>query len=116
MPTVIRLKRGGRTHAPYYRVVVLDSRDKMTGRVIDEIGFYHPCAADDVSVKIDDEKAMSWLVKGAQPSKTVRDMLSKRGLMTALAQQKLKGSKSVEAEAAPEQAEVATDQAEAAAE
>ena len=44
MATVIRLQRGGRTHAPYYRVVVMDSRNRTRGAVVDQIGTYHPCA------------------------------------------------------------------------
>ncbi|GMU91769.1 MAG: hypothetical protein AMXMBFR4_08270 [Candidatus Hydrogenedentota bacterium] len=81
MATVIRLQRGGRTHAPYYRVVVMDSRDRTRGRVVDQIGVYHPCARPEPKVEIDDQKAVDWLKKGARPSDTVRAVLTKRGLI-----------------------------------
>lgn len=86
MATVIRLKRGGRTHAPYYRVVVSDSRAKITGSVIEELGIYHPCARPEPRVELDGEKALEWLGKGAQPSKTARNLLSKAGIMAQFAQ------------------------------
>jgi small subunit ribosomal protein S16 len=83
MPTVIRLKRGGRTHAPYYKVVVTDSRKKTTGRVIEEIGIYHPCARPEPRVEVKADRALEWLSKGAMPSDTVRSILSKMGVMKA---------------------------------
>jgi len=83
MATVIRLKRGGRTHAPYYRIVVLDSRTTGKGRVIDQIGVYQPCARPDPVIEVDNQKALDWLAKGAQPSNTVRTVLSKRGITAA---------------------------------
>ena len=85
MATAIRLKRGGRTHNPYYRVVVMDSRQPTSGRVLDEIGIYHPCARPEPRIEVDAEKALSWLKKGAQPSDTVRSIFSKMGIMKALA-------------------------------
>ena len=81
MATVIRLKRGGRTHAPYYRVVVMDARAKMTGRVIEELGIYHPCACPEPLVEVNEDRALDWLSKGARPSDTVRNLLSKKGIM-----------------------------------
>ncbi len=81
MATVIRLKRGGRTHAPYYRVVVVDSRDKATGRVIEELGVYHPCAKPEPVAEVREERALEWLSKGALPSDTARKVLSKQGVM-----------------------------------
>jgi len=81
MGTVIRMKRGGRTHRPYYRVVVMDSRTRTRGRVIDQIGFYHPCARPEPLSEIDTVKALSWLKKGARLSNTVRDVFSKKGIM-----------------------------------
>ncbi|MCH8203710.1 MAG: 30S ribosomal protein S16 [Candidatus Hydrogenedentes bacterium] len=81
MATVIRLKRGGRTHAPYYRVVVMDSRAKLTGRVIEELGIYHPCARPEPLMEIEEDRALDWLSKGARPSDTVRSILSKKGIM-----------------------------------
>ena len=81
MATVIRMKRGGRTHAPYYRVVVADARAKITGRVIEQLGIYHPCARPEPVIEVNREKALEWLGKGAKPSDTVRDILSKMGVM-----------------------------------
>jgi len=83
MATVIRLKRGGRTHAPYYRVVVCDGRTRRSGRVLDEIGLYHPCARPEPRVEIDKAKALNWLAKGAQQSPTMRNVLSKHGVLAA---------------------------------
>ncbi len=85
MATVIRLQRGGRTHAPYYRVVVMDSRDRTRGRVIDQIGVYHPCANPQPNDEIDTKKALRWLGEGAKPSDTARKLLSKHGVMAAFA-------------------------------
>lgn len=88
MATAIRLKRGGRTHSPYYRVVVVDSRAKATGRVIEEVGFYHPCARPEPKTEINEDAALSWLRKGAQPSATVRNLLSKDGVMAKFASER----------------------------
>lgn len=88
MPTVIRLKRGGRTHSPYYRVIVTDSRARATGAVLDELGVYQPCARPEPKVEIDREKTLKWLSTGAQPSDTARNLLSKQGLMKEFAAQK----------------------------
>lgn len=85
MATAIRLKRGGRTHSPYYRVVVVDSRAKSTGRVKDELGYYHPCARPEPKTEINEEQALEWLRKGAQPSATARSLLSKKGIMAKFA-------------------------------
>ena len=81
MPTVIRLKRGGRSHDPYYRVVVTDSRNRATGRVIDEIGVYQPCARPEPKTEIQEDKALDWLAKGAVPSETVRNELRRLGIL-----------------------------------
>lgn len=85
MATAIRLKRGGRTHAPYYRLVVVDSRAKATGRVIEEIGVYHPCAKPEPRTEIAEDRALAWLRDGAQPSDTARNLLSKAGVMSKYA-------------------------------
>jgi small subunit ribosomal protein S16 len=79
------MKRGGRTHAPYYRVVVMDSRDRTTGRVIEELGIYHPCARPEPKTEINAQRALEWLKLGAQPSNTARSVLSKKGVMAAYA-------------------------------
>jgi len=85
MATVIRLKRGGRKHAPYYRVVVVDGRTRALGRELEQIGIYQPCARPEPRIQIDAQKAYDWLRKGAQPSNTVRNVLSKFGVMEAFA-------------------------------
>lgn len=89
MAVKIRLKRVGHKKAPYYRVVVADSRAPRDGRFIEEIGTYQPLRGN-VSVEINEEKALEWLQKGAQPSDTVRNLLSKAGVMTKLHESKLK--------------------------
>lgn len=70
----IRLKRIGRIHAPFYRVVVVDQRKKRDGQVIEEVGIYDP-TRDPSIIKIDSERAQYWLSVGAQPSNTVRNLL-----------------------------------------
>lgn len=70
----------GAKKRPFYRVVVADSRSPRDGRFIDQIGTYNPIAQP-AEVKIDHEKALDWLMKGAQPSDTVRNLFSKEGIM-----------------------------------
>jgi small subunit ribosomal protein S16 len=74
----IRLKRFGKTHAPYYRVVVADSRTKRDGRVIEEIGKYHPTEEPSL-IDIDGERAKYWLGVGAQPTEQVLALLKVTG-------------------------------------
>lgn len=81
MATAIRLKRGGRTHAPYYKVVVTDTRAKATGRVIEELGVYQPCARPEPKVEVNAERALAWLKNGARPTSTVKNILSNAGVM-----------------------------------
>jgi small subunit ribosomal protein S16 len=88
MATRIRLKRMGAHKAPFYRVVVSDSRSPRDGRFIEEIGYYNPVAQPAV-VNIDEEKALKWLQTGAQPSDTVRSLFSKQGLMKKFHESKL---------------------------
>ena len=113
MATVIRLKRGGRTHAPFYRVVVMDGRQRTRGRVIEEIGIYHPCARPEPRMEIDAKRALYWLHDGAQPSDTVRSVLAKKGVMEMYA----KGTKPEELpdEAPAEEAAAPAETTEAAA-
>ena len=72
----IRLRRMGAKKAPFYRVVVADSRYPRDGRFIEEIGYYDPMANPAV-IKIDGEKAAAWIAKGAQPTDTVKALLKK---------------------------------------
>jgi small subunit ribosomal protein S16 len=81
MAVRIRLKRIGAHKAPFYRVVVSDSRSPRDGRFIEEIGTYNP-VSNPAIVNIDEEKALKWLSTGAQASDTVRSLFSKAGLMT----------------------------------
>ncbi|WP_138414886.1 30S ribosomal protein S16 [Aquibacillus sediminis] len=81
MAVKIRLKRMGSKRNPFYRVVVADSRSPRDGRFIEQIGTYNPIA-NPVEVKLDEEKALDWMTKGAKPSDTVRNLFSKEGIMT----------------------------------
>jgi small subunit ribosomal protein S16 len=74
----IRLKRLGKIRAPYYRIVVADSRTKRDGRVIEEIGQYHPTEEPSV-IKVDSERALYWLGVGAQPTEQVAALLKLTG-------------------------------------
>ena len=76
----IRLRRMGAKKAPFYRVVVADSRFARDGRFIGEIGYYDPTKEPSV-VKIDAEKAKQWLSNGAQPTDTVREILKKAAVL-----------------------------------
>jgi small subunit ribosomal protein S16 len=88
MATRIRLKRMGAHKAPFYRVVVSDSRSPRDGRFIEEIGTYNP-VAQPALVNIDEEKALKWLQSGAQASDTVRSLFSKAGILTKFHESKL---------------------------
>ena len=78
MAAKIRLKRFGKKKAPFYRVVVIDSRAKRDGRAIEEIGIYHPLANPSV-IEFNSERALYWLGVGAQPSDQVRKLLTLPG-------------------------------------
>ena len=73
----IRLRRMGAKKAPYYRIVVADSRSPRDGRFIEEIGIYDPMADDAQKIKVDMERAQYWIANGAQPTETVRGLLKK---------------------------------------
>ena len=78
MAVKIRLKRMGKIRAPYYRIVVADSRTKRDGRVIEEIGKYHP-TEEPSFIEIDSERAQYWLSVGAQPTEQVLALLKLSG-------------------------------------
>lgn len=78
MAVKIRLKRLGKIRAPYYRIVVADSRTKRDGRVIEEIGQYHP-TEDPSVIKVDSPRAQYWLGVGAQPTEQVTALLKLTG-------------------------------------
>ena len=79
MAVKIRLKRMGAKKAPFYRVVVADSRYPRDGRFIEELGYYNP-TTNPVDIKIDIEKAQTWIKNGAQPTETVKSLLKKAGM------------------------------------
>ena len=87
MAVKLRLKRGGAKQRPFYRIVAADSRSPRDGRFIEIIGTYNPIPAE-YEVKIDEEKALYWLNNGAQPTDTVRSLLSKQGIMAKYAAKK----------------------------
>ncbi|GAT72996.1 30S ribosomal protein S16 [Microbacterium hydrocarbonoxydans] len=78
MAVKIRLKRMGKIRAPYYRIVVADSRTKRDGRVIEEIGKYHP-TEEPSFIEVDSERAQYWLSVGAQPTEQVTAILKITG-------------------------------------
>ncbi len=78
MAVKIRLKRIGAKKAPFYRVVVADSRYPRDGRFIEEIGYYNPLT-NPPEIKLDNEAAKKWLANGAQPTDTARAILKKSG-------------------------------------
>ena len=80
MAVKIRLRRMGAKKAPFYRVVVADSRYPRDGRFIEEVGYYNP-VSDPAEIKIDVEKVTKWIQNGAQPTDTVRDLLKKQNII-----------------------------------
>ena len=78
MAVKLRLKRMGAKKKPFYRIVAADARSPRDGRFIDQIGTYNP---NNEEVVIDNEKALKWLGDGAQPTDTVRTLLSNNGIM-----------------------------------
>lgn len=80
MSVKLRLKRFGAKKAPRYRIVAADSRFARNGREIETIGYFDPTTQPE-TVKVDAEKALNWMENGAQPSDTVRDILSNQGIM-----------------------------------
>lgn len=74
----IRLKRVGAKKQPFYRVIVADERSPRNGRFIDEIGYFNPVG--ETELKLDAEKAKTWIANGAQPTETVKALLKKAGI------------------------------------
>ncbi len=90
MAVKLRLKRGGAKQRPFYRIVAADARSPRDGRFIETIGTYNPIPAEN-EIKVDEEKALKWLRNGAQPTDTVRSILSKQGIMAKYAASKKEG-------------------------
>ena len=80
MAVKIRLRRMGAKKAPYYRIVVAESRYPRDGRFIEEIGFYNPMV-EPAEVKVDAEKAKKWIANGAQPTDTVKALFKKNEVL-----------------------------------
>lgn len=80
MAVKIRLRRMGAKKAPFYRIVVADSRYPRDGRFIEELGYYDPTKEPSV-IKVDAEKAKKWIANGAQPTDTVKVILKKNGVL-----------------------------------
>jgi small subunit ribosomal protein S16 len=80
MAVKIRLKRMGSKKKPFYRIVVADSRSPRDGRFIETVGTYNPLL-DPAQVTLKEDLVLDWLSKGAQPSDTVRNILSREGVM-----------------------------------
>lgn len=76
----IRLRRMGAKRAPYYRIIVADSRSPRDGRCIEEIGTYDPLT-EPATIAVDAEKAQQWIKNGAQPTDTVKALLKKANVL-----------------------------------
>jgi len=82
MAVKIRLTRMGRKKAPYFRVVVADSRFPREGRFLEILGYYHPLKKEKSDqLSLNEEKAIEWMSQGARPSETVRSLFSRMGIM-----------------------------------
>ena len=79
MAVKIRLRRMGQKKAPFYRIVVADSRSPRDGRFIDEIGYYDP-TKEPSEIRVDEEAAKKWLANGAQPTQTGEQILKTAGI------------------------------------
>lgn len=97
MAVKMRLKRMGAKKRPFYRIVVADSRFPRDGRFIEEIGYYNPIETPAV-VEVNKDLAIKWLKNGATPTDTVRDILSKQGILKEFHEEKM-ASKSKSAKA-----------------
>ncbi len=87
MTVKIRLKRTGMKKAPSYRVVVADARSPRDGRIIENIGWYNP-RVEPSAININEERALSWLKNGAQPTDSVASLLKRVGILDRFTQEK----------------------------
>ena len=76
----IRLRRMGAKKSPFYRIIVADSRSPRDGRFIEEVGYYNPMTEPE-TLKVEEEKVQKWLASGAQPTETVKSLLTKSGII-----------------------------------
>ncbi|PLV60366.1 30S ribosomal protein S16 [Thermotoga sp. KOL6] len=91
----IRLTRMGKRKQPFYRIVVVDSRKRRDGAYIESLGYYNPLKEGEIKINV--EKAVEWILKGAQPSDTVRDIFRKFGVMKRVHEIKYEKKKEEEA-------------------
>ena len=89
MAVKLRLKRMGSKQKPFYRIVAADARSRRDGRFIETVGTYNPLK-NPTEIKVDEEKALTWLNNGAQPTDTVRSILTESGIMKKYADSKTK--------------------------
>ncbi|MBR6712534.1 MAG: 30S ribosomal protein S16 [Selenomonadaceae bacterium] len=94
MVVKIRLNRMGAKRQPFYRIVVADSRSPRDGRFIEIVGNYDP-TKNPAIVNVDEEKVIAWIKNGAQPTDTVRSLLSKKGIMKKIHEER-KAAKAAE--------------------
>ncbi len=87
MAVKLRLKRMGRKGRPFYRIVAADSRSPRDGRIIEALGTYDP-TANPAIISVNEELAIKWIKNGAQPSDTVRTLLSSEGILKKLHDEK----------------------------
>lgn len=90
MAVKLRLKKMGAKQRPFYRIVAADSRFPRDGRFLEVVGTYNPITVP-AEIKVDEEKALYWLNNGAMPTDTVRNILSKAGIMKKYAESKKVG-------------------------
>ena len=90
MAVKLRLKRMGSKQKPYYRIVAADSRSPRDGRFIETVGTYNPVAKEN-NITVDEEKVMKWLNNGAQPTDTVKSILSNSGVWAKFKNTKKEG-------------------------
>jgi small subunit ribosomal protein S16 len=83
----LRLQRTGSKNDPHYRIVAADSRSPRDGRFIDLIGHFHPTLGGTNQVTVNEEKAIDWVKKGAQPTSTVKAILKKQGILDKITPQ-----------------------------
>jgi len=88
MTVKLRLQRYGTKKRPFYRIVATSSSVKRDGKFLEIVGLYHPLVKDDSQVRLEKDKISAWLDKGAQPSDTVRNILSKAGMWKPFAEAK----------------------------
>ncbi|GAC1361366.1 MAG: 30S ribosomal protein S16 [Ktedonobacteraceae bacterium] len=103
MTVKIRLKRTGMKKAPSYRVVVADARSPRDGRIIENIGWYNP-RVEPSAININEERALSWLKNGAQPTDSVSSLLKRAGILDRFTTEKAQ-AKAAASEQASAQAE-----------